>query len=202
MNAKQMSAALKAFGTLLDGSEALALAKFSQVFNGMGDVKATAVAAQVAKNWKAEGREPKRPAELERAVRRIHDVVVTMGARTQAGVFAKVLPMLAGNESQDVDSFVRDVIAARVKKTPAELAARLAQKLTEAANDRRRFDALLSDYEGRCKPGELKAIAERFMGHAVVGKKDKQAVVKAIRNWQREGELNRYSHTSQAKAAL
>jgi hypothetical protein len=202
MNANQMSAALKAFGTLLGGSEAMALAKFSQVFNGMGDVKATAVAGQIAKNWKAEGREAKRPAELERAVHRIHDVLVTTGAKTQAGVFAKVLPILMGSESQDVDSYVRDAIAARVKKTPAELAEALAQKLTAVANDRRRFDALLSDYEGRCKPSEIKAIAERFMGHAVVGKKDKLAITKAIRNWQREGELNRYSHTSQAKAAL
>jgi magnesium-transporting ATPase (P-type) len=202
MNANQMSAALKAFGTLLGGSEAVALAKFSHVFNGMGDVAATAVATQVAKNWKAEGRGARRPAELERAVRRIHDVLVTTGAKTQAGVFAKLLPILMGSESQDVDSFVRDAIAARVKRTPAELAATLALKLTAVANDRRLFDALLRDYEGRCKVGDLKAIAERFMGHAVVGKKDKPAIVKAIRNWQREGELNRCSHASQAKAAL
>jgi hypothetical protein len=185
----------------MGGSEAVALAKFSQVFNGMADASAAAVAAQVAKNWKAEGREAKRPAELESAVKRIHDALIATGARTQAGVFRKVLGILTASEDQDVDDFVRDAMAARVKKTPAELTAGLAQKLTAAANDRRQFDALLGDYEGRCKPGELKAIAEKFMGHAI-GKKNKQEIVKAVRNWQREGELNRYSHESQAKVAL
>jgi hypothetical protein len=202
MNASQMSATLKAFGTLMSGSEALALAKFAHVFNGMGDMKAVAVATQVARNWQAEGREQKRPAELENAVRRIHDVLVATGAKTQAGVVARILLILRGREHQDVDGFVREAVAARVKKTPAELAAVLAQKLSTVANDRRQFDALLSDYETRCKPGEIKAIAERFMGHAIVGKQNKQAIIKAMRNWQREGELHRYRHTSQAKAAL
>jgi hypothetical protein len=202
MNASQLSVALRAFGTLMNGSEALALAKFSHVFNGMGDVKAVAVATQVAKNWQAEGREQKRPAELENAVRRIHEALVATGAKTQAGVFAKILPILKGREDQDVDGFVRDAVAARVKRTPAELAAVLAQKLSAVTNDRRRFDALLSDYEQRCKSGELKAIAERFMGHPGDGKQNKQAIVKAMRNWQREGELHRSSHRSQAKAAL
>jgi pyridoxal/pyridoxine/pyridoxamine kinase len=201
MNAEQMSEALEAFGALMGGSEAAALTGFSRVFRGVGDVKATTVVAQVAKNWHAERREAKRPAELESAVQRIHAVLIALGAKTQAGVFAKVLQILAGNDDRDVESFVRDAIAARVKKTPAELAAGLAQKLTAAATDRRRFDALLSDYEGRCKPGELKAIAEKFMGHAI-DRKNKQDIVKAVRNWQREAELNRYSHMSQAKAAL
>ena len=119
MNSNQMSAALKAFGTLMGGSEAVALVKFSQVFKGMGDVKATAVAAQIAKSWQAEGREERRPVELARALHRIHDVLVTTGAKAQARVFAKVLPILSGSESQDVDSFVVDAIGARVKKTPA-----------------------------------------------------------------------------------
>jgi len=202
MNAKQLSAGLKAFGSLLGGSEEAALARFSQVFDGMGDTKATAIVTQIAKNWKTEGREAKRPAGLHSAVQHIHTVLLTMGATPQARVFDKVLQILTGSEHQDVESFVRDAIAARVKKTPSELAAELAQKLTTAASDRRRFDALLSNYEGRCKPGQLKAIAERFIGHPMVGKKSREDIVKAVRNWQREGELNRYSHTSQAKAAL
>jgi hypothetical protein len=196
-----MSATLTVFGTLMGGREGAALATFSQVFNGMGDVKAAAVATQVAKNWRAEGREAKCPAELQDAVRRIYDTLVTMGAKTQAGVFEKVLQLLTGNEDEDLESFVGEAIAARVKWTPVELAGRLAQRLKSVVHDRRRFDALLNEYEGRCKPAEIRAMAESFIGESI-GKKNKPDIIRAVRNWQREGELNRCSHASQAKAAL
>jgi hypothetical protein len=213
MNAYQMAAALKAFGALMGGREAVALTKFAQVFDGMGEAKAAAIAAQVVKNWKAEGRAGKRPSELEQAVRRIGEALASTGAKAQASVFAKVLPILAGSDNQDVDSFVREAIAARVKKAPppkppkvskpkfADLVPELAQKLTAAACDRGRFDALLKDYEIRYKATELKAIADRFVGFDVHRKK-KEDIVKAVRNWQREEELNSDSHASQAKAGL
>jgi hypothetical protein len=216
MNAAQMATALRAFGALMGGGEAVALAKFAQVFEGLGDVKAAAVAAQVAKNWKAEGRAAKRPVELAKAVGLIEQALTATGAKPQAGVFAKVLPLLAGSEQQDINSFVREAIAARVKKAPppkpskqpkvpkpkfADLAPELAQKLKVAACDRSRFDALLNEFEESYKATELKVIAARYMGFDV-DKKKKADIVKAVRNWQREEELNSDSHASQAKAGL
>jgi hypothetical protein len=218
MNAKQMVLALNTFGNLIGGSEAAALFKFAEVFDGMGEVKATAVAAQVAKNWKAYGRAAKRPAELEKAVRGIEQALAATGAKAQAGVFAKVLAILVGSDNQDIDGFVREAIDARVKKAPppkpekvkppkvskpkfADLAPELAQKLLAVAYDRGRFDVLLKDYEERYKPSELKAIAHRLPGLFVNSAK-KVGIVKAVRNWQREEELNSHSHTSQANVGL
>jgi hypothetical protein len=218
MNAQQMASALKAFGALVGGSESVGLLKFADVFDGMAEVKAAAVVAQIAKNWKAEGRPAKRPAELEQAALRIEEALTATGAKTQAGVFAKVLAILAGSENQDVDSFVREAIAARVKKAPlpkaskgksskvtkpkfADLAPELAEKLVAVACDRARFDALLKDYEEHYKPAELKAIAGRLPGLFVNSTK-RVDIVKAVRNWQREEELNTHSHASQAHAGL
>jgi hypothetical protein len=217
MNAKQMATALKAFGNLIGGSEAVALTKFAQLFENMGEIAASAVAAQVAKNWKADGRIAKRPAELENAVCRIGEALATTGAKAQAAVFAKVsLILLSGREHQDVEHYVRDAITARVKRAPlpkipkqpkvakpkfTDLAPELAHRLTASACDRGRFDALLKDYEERFKATELKEIANRTLGFEV-DKKKKLDIVKAVRNWQREEELNTGSRKSQAKAGL
>ena len=213
MNAEQMAAALKAFGSLIGGGEGAALNKFAQLFDGMGEAKAAEITAQIARNWKSEGRSAKRPVELERAVRRIGEVLASTGAKAQAGVFAKVLPILAGSENQDVGSFLREAIEARVKKAPppkppkvakpkfADLAPELAKSLTAVACDRGRFDALLKVYNERYKTKELKAIADHFMGFDVDLTKKKD-IVKAVRNWQREEELDNDSHASQAKAGL
>lgn len=225
MNARQMASALRAFGDLIGGNEGAALLKFAHAFDGMGEAKAAAVITQVAKNWKAEGREVKRPAELESAVSQIEKVLTATGARAQAAAFGKVLPILVGSEDQDIDGFVGDVVAARVKRAPppkspkaskatkvirvakpkklkfADLAPDLAKRLTLAAYDRIQFDALLSDYERRFKPAEMKAIADRYLGFSV-NKTKKDDIVKAVRNWQREEELNWDSHVSQAKAGL
>jgi hypothetical protein len=216
VKAAQLATALKTFGTLMGGSEAVALSKFALVFEGLGDMKAAAVAAQVAKNWKTEGRCARRPAELAKAVGLIEQVLNTVGAKPQAGVLAKVVPLLAGSEHQDVDSFVQEAIAARVKKAPppkppklpkvakpkfADLAPELAQRLRAAACDRSRFDAVLKEFEESYKATELKVIASRYLGFDV-DKKTKEDIVKAVRNWQREEELNSASHASQAKAGL
>lgn len=216
MKAAQMASALKSFSLLMGGNESVAVAKFAEVFEGLGDVTAAAVATQIAKNWKTEGRKAKRPAELATAIGLIARALSAAGAKTQVGAFTKVAVLLAGTEHQDVDSFVREAIAARVKKVPppkpakrprepkphfADLAPELAYKLKVAACDRSRFDALLKEYEDSYKATELKVIASTYMGFDV-DKKKKADILKAMRNWQREAELNSASHSSQAKAGL
>ncbi len=154
MNAKQMVSALKAFGNLMSGSERAALVKFAQVFDGMGEAKAAAIAGQIAKSWKKEGRAAKRPAELERALRQVEDILTATGAKTQAAVFAKVLLILAGDENQNIESFVCDAMAARVKKVPppkprkpkfVDLLPELARTLTAVASDRGELCAEVGD---------------------------------------------------------
>ena len=211
-----MAMALKTFSYLMGGSEAIALAKFAQVFEGLGDVKAAAIAMQVAKNWMAEGRGAMRPAELAKAVGLIVQALTAIGAKPQASVFAKLLPLLAGTEQQDVDSFVREAFAARVKKARAlkpqkppkvantkfaDLAPELAHRLKAAACDRSCFDALLKEFKDSYKASELKVIASHYMGFDV-DEKTKEGILKAVRNWQREEELNSDSSASQAKAGL
>ncbi len=214
MNTKQMTAALKTFGGMLVGSEGESLAKFAKVFDGLGEAKVTAVVTQVTKNWKTEKRLPKRPVQLERAVRRIENALALTGAKSQAVAFGKVATILSGAVDQDLDSFIQEVIEARVKKAPAPKPPKptkpkfadqvplLAQRLALASWERSQFDALLAEYEKRHKGTELKAIADRFLGYDVGAKMKKGDIVKAIRNWQREDELNRSNRASQAKAGL
>ncbi len=78
------------------------------------------------------------------------------------------------------------------------LAPDLGRKLTAAAHQRARFDVLLKEYEAAYKPAELRAIAHCFMGYDV-DKKKKGDIIKAMRNWQREAELNDDIHAAQAK---
>jgi hypothetical protein len=214
MNVDQMRAALKAFGALMGGTEAVALTKFAKLFDGMADMTSASVVAQVSKNWTADKRPKRRPADLERALRRIKDTLTATGATTQANVFGKVLVLCEGTDNQDLDSFVTDAIAARVKrvKPPKQpkpkkpkfadaQAPNLGRSLTAVADHRARFDALLNEYEAAYKPAELKAIAHCFMGYAV-DKKKKADIIKAMRNWQREAELNDDLHAAQAKQTV
>jgi DNA-binding ferritin-like protein (Dps family) len=211
MKVDRMRAALKAFGALMGGAEAVALTKFAKLFEGMGDVTAASVVAQVSKNWTAEKRPKTRPADLERAIRRIRDTLTATGATTQASVFGKTLALVEGTGNQDLDSFVAEAIAARVKRAPAKKppkpkkpkfaeaqAPDLGRRLAAAAHQRARFDALLNEYETDYKPAELKAIAHCFMGYEV-NKTKKADIIKAIRNWQREAELNDDLHAAQAR---
>lgn len=211
MNVDQMRAALKAFGALMGGTEAVALTRFAKLFDGMGVVTAASVVAQVSKNWTTDKRPKRRPADLERALRRIKETLTATGATTQANVFGKVLALCEGTDNQDLDSFVTDAIAARVKraKPPKQpkpkkpkfadaQAPDLGRALTAAAHQRARFDALLNEYEVAYKPAELKAIAHCFMGYEV-DKTKKADIIKAMRNWQREAELNDDLHAAQAR---
>jgi DNA-binding ferritin-like protein (Dps family) len=211
MNVDQMRAALKAFGALMGDADVVALAKFAKLFEGMGDAKAAAVVTQVSKNWTADNRPKRRPADLERALRRIRDTLTATGATTQANVFGKALVLLEGIDNQDLDSFVAEAIAARIKRVKPKKppkpkkpkfadaqAPDLGRRLTAAAHQRARFDVLLNEYEATYKAAELKAIAHCFMG-VDVDKTKKPDIIKAMRNWQREAELNDDLHAAQAK---
>lgn len=215
MNVDQMRAALKAFGALMGGTEASALVKFANLFEGIGDAKAASVVAQVSKNWATDKRPKKRPAELYRAIRRIQETLTAVGATPHANVFTKTLALLEGKDDQDVDSFVSDAITARVKRTqPPKMrgkaakpkfadavAPNLGHKLSAVAGQRARFDALLNEYQAAYKPAELRAIAHCFMGYEV-DKKKKDEIIKAMRNWQLEAELNDDIHAAQAKIGV
>jgi hypothetical protein len=214
MNVDQMRAALKAFGGLMGGQDGVALTKFAKLFEGMGQATAASVVAQVSKNWTADKRPKRRPADLERALRRIRDTLTAAGATAQANVFGKVLALLEGTGNQDIDSFVDEAIAARVKRaTPKKppkpkkpkfddaQASDLGRRLAAAARQRTRFDALLNEYEAAYTVAELKAIARQFTGYEV-HKTKKADVVKAMRNWQREAELNDDLHAAQARQGV
>jgi hypothetical protein len=214
MKVDQMRAALRAFGALMGGAEAVALTKFAKLFEGMGDATAASVVTQVSKNWTASKRPKRRPADLERALRRIKDTLTATGATTQANIFGKTLTLLEGTGNQDLDSFVTEAVAARVKRaipkkqpTPKKpkfddaQAADLGSRLAAAARQRDRFDTLLNEYEAAYKVAELKAIAHCFMGYEV-NKSKKADIIKAMHNWQREKELNDDLHAAQAKLSV
>jgi len=75
MNAKQFAATCRTLASLMAQSdEATALVKFATVFDGLGDAKAVAVAAQIAKNWKTDKRVARRPVVLLYALRQLGGV--------------------------------------------------------------------------------------------------------------------------------
>jgi hypothetical protein len=88
-------------------------------------------------------------------------------------------------------------------RTPiaAEHARELADQLTSAAYDRDRFDTLLDQMKGQLKVAELKAVAGFYTGYETT-KTKKDDIVRVIRHWHRQDELNRDRRASQAKAAL
>jgi hypothetical protein len=100
MNVAQMLGSLKAFGSLMGGVDALVLGKFAELFEGMGEAKAIAVVAQISKNWTMLNRAKMRPAELERALRRIQETLTATGATAQASVYAKTLTLVEGHEQR------------------------------------------------------------------------------------------------------
>lgn len=211
MNVDQMQAALKGFGALMGGADGVTLNKFARLFEGLGKAKVTTVVTQVLKNWEIDKRVKKRPADLERALCCIRDTLTSINATTQANIFGKVLVLLEGTDNQDIDSFVADAISARCKRAKQNKSRKATKpkfadaqapdiglRLTAAAHQRALFDAFLNELEAAYKPAELKAIALCFMGYDV-GKTRKADIIKAMRNWQREAELNDDLHAAQAK---
>jgi hypothetical protein len=73
--------------------------------------------------------------------------------------------------------------------------------LASAADDRNRFETLLDQLKSQFKVAELKTIARYYLGHETT-KTKKDDIVKTIRHWHRQDELNRDRRASQAKTGL
>ena len=211
MTPKQMVASLEAFGRLAGGSTGNSLTKLATLFSDSEQKQATAIVTQVLKNWNVDGRAEWHPLALRDALELIALALESSGATAQAKVYRKTLEMFSGEGNQDVFSFVTDAVASRLKKAPPpkpkkidfaqDVAPALAQELHNSSGNRNLFDALLNEYEAKYKAAELKAIAVNYLGYSIE-KKKKTDLVKAVRNSQRESELNQDRRLSQAKAGL
>jgi hypothetical protein len=217
MNAEQMRLALIALADLVSGGDGLgranALRRFAAVFEELGTAKIATVVSTIEGNWKADNRTPQHPSELRRVVVDIRKALGHTGATTQAKAFTTLLKLFGGGGGQSVDAFVGEAIGARTKrkrsrsgaapKRPpltAEQARGLADQLTSAADDRTRFDALLDQLKGE-KVADLKAIAGFYTGYETT-KTKKDDIIRSMRQWHRDDELNRDRSAAQAKAGL
>lgn len=214
MNAEQMRSALVAFAALIgEGRRAHALLSLAGLFEGLDSTQVSKVVATIEGNWKASNRAPRCPADLKSVLEDLHRALEQSGATKQAKAFAAVLRLCSGFDDQSVDTFVAEGTAARVKRVQPRAAAhartpltnahakKLANELASAADDRDRFDALLDQMKRQFKVVELKTIADFYTGYETLETK-KDDIVRAMRRWHRQDELNRDRKSSQAKAAL
>jgi len=216
MNAEQMQSALTRIAELFDlerGFErADNLNRLASLFDGLGKAKVSSVVTIILGNWKSDGRVPCHPSGLREIVAGIQRLFEQSGAKVQAKAFGDLLKLLSGAGNQPADAFIAEAVAARVKRPPRraarakpqftmETARKLASELTSAADDRMRFDTLLDQLERQCKAAELKTIAGLYTGYETA-KTKKDDIIRAIRHWHREDELNRDRRASQAKTAL
>jgi hypothetical protein len=215
MNAEKMHAGLDAFAEVAGGDSRRAelFRALAKVFEGLGTAKVAVVVTTIEANWKANSRVPCHPSELKKAVFDLQNSLARVGANAQAGAFASLLRLFVGSTNQSTDDFVVDAIAARLKQSrpragaqgravpfTRERARELADLLTAAADDRKRFDNLI-DQIGSLKLADLKIVSGFYTGHET-SKKKKEDVIKAIRNWHRGDELNRDRHAAQGKSGL
>ncbi len=214
MNAEQIRLALLVLGDLIsDPERARALHKIARVFEDVGAAKAVKIISTIRSNWESSGRAPRHPAQLKDSIANAHRLFLSSGAKKQADTFAAFLGLFQGTGDQPIDAFVADAIVSRVKSRTArrpsrpkgaftaEQAQSLADQLASAANDRARFDALLERLKSERKVGELRAIADRYTGYSTA-KAKKDDIVRAIRQWHREDEMNRDRRAAQAKTGL
>jgi hypothetical protein len=213
MNAEQMRSTLGAFADLVGGGGAEYLNRFAKLFEGLGTAKVAAIVGTIEGNWKSSNRNAGYPSELRKAIADIQQAFERSGAKAQAGAFTALLRLFVGADNQSVDAFVAEAIASRVKQgrsrsttraaTPftKEQARSLANQLASAADDRNRFDSLLDELKSQLKVAELKTIAGYYLGHETT-KTKKDDIVKTMRHWHRQDELNRDRRASQAKTGL
>jgi len=218
MNAEQMRAVLLAIADLIGRGEgagrATGLRRLAAVFEGVGTAKTATIVRTIEDNWRYDNRIPGHPPGLRETLVDIQKALASSGAKVQAAAFVDLLRLFGSGRNQAIDDFVVEAIAARTKRsrprrgsaprrTPltAEQARSLASQLISAADDRNRFDTLLDQLKRECKLAELKAIAEHYTGYETT-KTKKDDIIKSIRHWHREDELNRDRGASQAKAGL
>jgi hypothetical protein len=214
MNAEQMRSALVAFADLIgEGHRSHALRRLAEVLEGLGSAQVNKVVDTIESNWRASRRSPCHPADLRIALEGLQRGFELSGAAKQAKAFAALLRLCTGSGSQPVDAFVAEAASARVRsdrprenKRPeariaAEHAREIADRLASAADDRDRFDTLLDQMKGQLNLAELKAVARFYTGYETT-KKKKDDIIRSIRNWHRQDELNRDRSAAQAKVPL
>ena len=213
MNAEDMRSALIAFADLVGGSpRADRLRRFAALFEAMGKAKVTSIVATIATNWKASGRVPRYPSQLRDDLTAVYRALECSTAKAQAKVVMALLELFRGSDNQVVEAFVDETIAARIKKpshrvpraTPtftSEQARNAADQLISAADDRYEFEILLQQLKAHRKTAELRTIARFYTGYETT-KTKKDDIIVAIRDWQREGEMNRDRRASQAKTGV
>jgi hypothetical protein len=214
MNAEQMRSALAAFADLVGGGRrADVLNGLAQLFEGLGSAKVAKIVATIEINWRSANRRPRHSAELKAVLVDLQRAFALSGAKTQASDIATLLRLFDGAGDQSVEAFVEEAIASRVTKSQARGAARtkspftkekareLADQLSSAADDRKRFETLLDQLKGQFKVDQLRAIAGFYTGYETA-KTKKDDIISAIRHWHREGEMNRDRRAAQAKAGL
>ena len=217
MNAEQMRLALIAFAGLVGGGDgscrANALRQFAALFEELGTAKVATVVNTIEGNWKADNRAPQHPSVLREVLVDIQNALGHAGAKAQAKAVTALLELFGGGGGQSVDAFVAEAIGARTRRnrsrggaaprrTPltAHQARSLADQLVSAADDRTRFDALLDQLKGE-KVADLKAIAGYYTGYETT-KTKKDDIIRSMRQWHREDELNRDRRAAQAKVPL
>jgi hypothetical protein len=211
MIADQMRVALLGFGNLVRGPRADSVYRLASLFEGLGTTKVASIVKTIEHNWKAENRVRRHPSELRETVAGIEQALVECKAGTQAKAFGSLLQLFSGQGNQPDDAFVAEAIAARAKRTrpraatraafTAEQARRFADELASATDDRTRFDTLLDELKAQLGVAELKKIAKLYTGYETT-KTKKDDIVKAIRHWHREDEMNRDRRAAQAKVPV
>lgn len=180
----------------------------AQVFEGAAGKSVKAMVDAVLANWEADARAPAHPHELREAVFDLHNGLDRIGAKTAAKDVAELLRLFQGGRDQPMEEFVSDVRAAREKKPKAKFGKRgppltpegarvFADRLRSATDDRPLFDELLKTMQAMTI-ADIQSVATQYMGRTPSDTK-KGDLIKAMRRWQRNTELERDRSEAQEK---
>jgi hypothetical protein len=209
MTPAQMKATLISLSVMFGAQESsksgAELSQLAQLFDDAGKSSLATFIKTIEANWKADVRPPRNPRHLKSVLASIQDLFAAAGASAQVKNFGTILQLFRGDEDQAVVQFLSDTRAASKKRVAlrsarpgAEDIASLAQQLLELKHDREKFDALLAKCEKATVPN-LKMIAAKFLGREIKGKTKKADIVTAIRQRQRQDELNADRSEAQSK---
>jgi hypothetical protein len=210
MSESKMHAGLLAFAEFAGKgtSRSWVIHSLARVFEGAGAKSVKSLVDTIESNWKADAREPSYPYELRDAVFDLQNGLARIGAKTAAKDIGELLRLFQGGRDQSIEEFVADACAARLKRPKAKSGKRgppltpegargFADQLRSAMDDRKLFDDLVKKLQPMTV-ADIRSVAGYYMGRATSDRK-KGDIIRAIRRWHRDFELERDRHAAQDK---
>lgn len=188
MKSQDMSNALRAFATLVEGPKADEMTRFAAVFDGGKVEPVAARVKRILAAWNRASVQPTHPPGLKRDLALLEAGLVASGAKPQVMDFQAVLSLFGGAGIATIDAFVARVAEAR-DASPAksgkpelppdrEQARQLADELAAAVLDAKAFAGVVQRLEDSkfVSTPTLAVVANRFLGNAKTYKGRKPAI--------------------------